>query len=51
MKIDCHIEDVCKICRKKKTTVSQITKWGASLNAHYIHPYADIRNEGGVGRV
>ena len=49
MKIDCHIEDICKICMKK--TVSQITKWGASLNAHYIHPYAGIPNEGGVGRV
>ena len=50
MKIDCRIEDICKICMKKKT-VSQITKRGVSLNAHYIHPYAGIRNEGGIGRV
>ena len=49
MKIDYHIEDNYKICRKKK--LSQITNLGASLNAHYIHPYAGIRNEGGVGRV
>ena len=48
MKIDCHIEDICKICMKK---LSQITNLGASLNAHYIHPYAGIRNEGGVGHV
>ena len=47
MKIDCDIEDICKICMKK----SQITNLGTSLNAHYIHPYAGIHNEGGVGRM
>ena len=47
MKIDCHIEDICKICIKTQSD----NKLGASLNAHYIHPYAGIRNKGGVGRV
>ena len=46
MKIDCHSKDIYTICTKK--TVSQKTKWEASLNAQYIHPYAGIRN---VGRV
>ena len=50
MKIDCHIKAIYKISMKK-TPVSQKTKWEASLNAQYIHPYAGIRNEGGVGRV
>ena len=49
MKIDIHIKDISKIWTKK--TVSQKTKWGASLNAQYMHPYAGIRSEGNVGRV
>ena len=50
MKIDCHIKDSYKICTKKNP-VNQKTKWKASLNAQYIHPYPGIRNEGRVGRV
>ena len=48
MKIDSRIIDIHKICMKK---LSQKTKWAATLNAQYIHQYAGIRNEGGVGRV
>ena len=37
MKIDCHIKDIYKICVYK--TVSQKTKWEASLNAHYVQAF------------
>ena len=40
MKIDCHINDIDKNCMRE-----------ASLNTQYIHPYAGIRNEGGVVRL
>ena len=49
MKIDCHIKDISKICMKKNCQSE--AKWGASVNAQYIHPYAGIRSEDDVGRV
>ena len=47
MEIDCHIEDICKICMKNWQKI----KWEASLNTQYIHSYAGIHSEGDVGRV